>query len=138
MHNMHMYMYMCSSQLWLHNSVGVSVQGSTSSAALVWVLKSNLSSMPGPVVLCRIVALLAPVLVERGILSGCEVTPIAPAEVVAAREIISMGGGWVEPVVELDGQPVGGGLPGPAFRALDELVRADFRNPALTDEVPYA
>ena len=81
---------------------------------------------------------LAPALVERGILTGCEVTPIEPAEVVAAREVISMGGGWVEPVLELDGQPVGDGRPGPAFRALDELVRADFRNPSLTDKVPYA
>lgn len=81
---------------------------------------------------------LAPALVERGILSGCEVNPIAPAEVVRAREILSMGGGWVEPVVELDGQPIGGGQPGPVFRMLDELVRADFRNPLLTDKVPYA
>ena len=36
---------------------------------------------------------LAPALVDRGILTGCEVTPIEPAEVVAAREVSSMGGG---------------------------------------------
>jgi hypothetical protein len=65
------------------------------------------------------------------------VTPIQRAELAAAREMIAMGGGWVEPIVALDGQPIGDGAAGPVFRALDESVRADFANPELVDEVPY-
>ena len=80
---------------------------------------------------------LAPQLIARGILSGCAVTPIERAEVASALEILALGGGWLTPVTSLDGRPVGDGTPGAAFRALDEDVRADLRNPALTDAIPY-
>ena len=35
------------------------------------------------------------------------------------------------------GVPVGDGEPGRVFRALDPAVRADLRNPAMSDAVPY-
>ena len=55
-----------------------------------------------------------------------------------ATEILTLGGGWVEPIIALDGQPVGSdGLPGRVWRALDTAVRADFHNPDYTDLVPY-
>lgn len=80
---------------------------------------------------------LAPSLVDAGILAGVSATPVSEAELREAREILSLGGGWVEPVLTLDGQAVGDGLPGPVFRALDPVVRADFLNPEHTDDVPY-
>jgi hypothetical protein len=48
-----------------------------------------------------------------------------------------MGGGWVAPIVLLDGKPIGDGKPGPVFAALDQALRQDFANPQLTDVVPY-
>jgi D-alanine transaminase len=81
---------------------------------------------------------LAPQLVRRGVLAGARAAPVTEEELRSAREIVSMGGGWVEPVLSLDGQPVGDGQPGAVFSALDEALQADFRNPELTDAVPYA
>ena len=80
---------------------------------------------------------LAPGLVDAGILAGVSAAPVSEAELRGAREVLSLGGGWVEPVLTLDGSPIGDGLPGPVFRALDPVVRADFHNPAHTDAVPY-
>ena len=52
------------------------------------------------------------------------------------REMFTLGGGWIEPIVAFDDESVGDGAPGP-FRALDTLVRDDFLNPDLTDDIPY-
>ncbi|KAL1514438.1 hypothetical protein AB1Y20_003537 [Prymnesium parvum] len=76
-------------------------------------------------------------LVERGLLSSSRVAPISASELRDATEVLSFGGGWVEPIVRLDGKAVGSGEAGPVFSALDELIRADFYNPELTDDVPY-
>lgn len=80
---------------------------------------------------------LAPDLVEHGVLGGIDVAPVSEGELRSAREILSLGGGWLAPVVSLDGRPVGDGQPGPVFRALDPAVRADLTNPELSDAVPY-
>jgi len=80
---------------------------------------------------------LAPSLVSAGVLSGCNVGPIAASELEQASELLSLGGGWVEPIIELDGRPVGDGSPGPVWTALDGVLRDDLRNPDLTEEVPY-
>ena len=80
---------------------------------------------------------LAPNLVGSGVIQGCKVGPISRAEIEEARELLSFGGGWVEPIVKLDGRLVGSGRPGPVWLALDRLLREDFGNPELTDEVPY-
>ena len=80
---------------------------------------------------------LAPTLVGSGVIHGCKVAPISRAEIEEARELLSLGGGWVEPIVKLDGRRVGSGGPGPVWLALDRLLREDFGNTELTDEVPY-
>lgn len=85
----------------------------------------------------RTLALAKP-LVASGMLTGIDRdSPIADAELRSAREILNLGGGWVSPVVALDGKPVANGKPGPVFRALDPLIRADFVNSVLSDPVPY-
>lgn len=90
---------------------------------------------------------LAPMLAMQGLLAGVDTTPVPMSDLLAAREIISMGGGWLEPVLTLlgeDGSPIwtaasqSNGEPGPVFRALDAAAQADLRNPELTDKVPYA
>lgn len=58
-----------------------------------------------------------------------EERPFTPAELLAAREaFVSAAGSLVLPVVEVDGQPVGDGQPGPISRAIREayirLLRA--------------
>lgn len=80
---------------------------------------------------------LAPSLVDAGVLRGCEARRVKRDELSAAAELLSLGGGWVEPITTYDGAPVGDGAPGPAWKALDEIVRADLSNPELVDEVPY-
>ena len=80
---------------------------------------------------------LAPSLVDAGVLRGCEARRVKRDELSDAAELLSLGGGWVEPITTYDGAPVGDGTPGPAWKALDEIVRADLSNPELVDEVPY-
>lgn len=81
---------------------------------------------------------LAPLLIAEGTLAGVSAASVSEAELRGAREILSLGGGWIEPIVRLDGQLVGDGQPGPVWRALDPTVRADLENPLYTDDVPYA
>ncbi|CAN0378042.1 unnamed protein product, partial [Discosporangium mesarthrocarpum] len=72
---------------------------------------------------------LAPRLVKDGLLSGIVVSPIPAAALPLSREVMVMGGGKIYSVVEVDGNPVGGGSageevpdPGPVFLALKELL----------------
>lgn len=81
---------------------------------------------------------LTPMLVSKGILRGDVEAHVYMNDLWSASEILSLGGGWVAPVIALNGQPVGDGEPGPVFLALDEALRADFSNLSLTDEVPYS
>jgi 4-amino-4-deoxychorismate lyase len=43
----------------------------------------------------------------------------------------------VAPIVEWDGQPIGSGKPGPAARALLELIEEDMRTGDRLIDVPY-
>jgi 4-amino-4-deoxychorismate lyase len=43
----------------------------------------------------------------------------------------------VAPIVEWDGQPIGDGKPGPAAKALLELIEKDMRQGDRLIEVPY-
>jgi 4-amino-4-deoxychorismate lyase len=82
---------------------------------------------------------LAPELVERGLIAGVEVSDISVAEARAAREMMLLGSSIkVAPVVAWDGQPIGGGTPGPVAKALLALLEADMRSASsrLID-VPY-
>jgi 4-amino-4-deoxychorismate lyase len=82
---------------------------------------------------------LAPTLVDQGVLSGCIADEALHVDALAScSEMFTMGGGWVEPIVEFNKRPVGTGKPGPIFNALDALVRADFLSTEHTDAVPFA
>jgi hypothetical protein len=61
-----------------------------------------------------------------------------PSPLPPYAQVLALGGGWVAPIVRLDGRPVGDGQPGPVFTALDQALRHDFNNPQLTDNVPYS
>jgi 4-amino-4-deoxychorismate lyase len=43
----------------------------------------------------------------------------------------------VAPIVQWDGQPIGEGRPGPAAKALLELIEADMRTGDRLIDVPY-
>jgi len=74
-----------------------------------------------------------------GLLRGVEVRDIPVAEGQAAREMLLIGSSVkVAPIVAWDGKPIGDGKPGPAARALRELLEQDMRS--ATDrliDVPY-
>jgi 4-amino-4-deoxychorismate lyase len=74
-----------------------------------------------------------------GLLKGVEVKDIPVAEARAAREMLLIGSSIkVAPIVEWDRKPIGDGTPGPAARALRELLEQDMR--AAKDrllDVPY-
>jgi 4-amino-4-deoxychorismate lyase len=81
---------------------------------------------------------LAPALVTSGVLSGVEVRDIPVADARAAREMLLIGSSIkVAPIVEWDGQPIGSGKPGPAARALLELIEEDMRTGDRLIDVPY-
>lgn len=84
----------------------------------------------------RIVAL-SDGLIEKGLLTACSQEVVHASELIGCREMFTLGGGWIEPIVAFDDKSVGDGAPGPVFRALDTLVRDDFLNPDLTDDIPY-
>jgi len=55
-----------------------------------------------------------------------------------AREMLLLGSSVkVAPVVQWDGRPVGDGRPGPASRALLQLLEEDMRTGDRLIEVPY-
>lgn len=74
-----------------------------------------------------------------GVLTGVEVCDVPVAEGRAAREMLLIGSSIkVAPIVEWDGQPIGDGKPGPAARALLQLLEQDMRNGERLLAVPYA
>jgi 4-amino-4-deoxychorismate lyase len=82
---------------------------------------------------------LARSIVGRGVLTGVEVCDIPVAEGRAAREMLLLGSSIkVAPIVEWDGRPIGDGKPGPAARALLDLLDKDMRNGERLLAVPYA
>jgi len=74
-----------------------------------------------------------------GLLRGVEVLDIPVAEARAAREMLLIGSSVkVAPIVEWDRKAIGDGKPGPAAKALRELLEQDMRTgkDRLID-VPY-
>ena len=69
---------------------------------------------------------LAQNLVREGQLREVREAPLAREDVIAAKEVMMFGTTFdVLPVVRFDGQEVGGGKPGPFFRAFLELLQKD-------------
>jgi len=82
---------------------------------------------------------LARSIVGRGELTGVEICDIPAAQGRAAREMLLIGSSIkVAPIVEWDGKPIGSGGPGPAARALLELLEKDMRSGDRLLDVPYA
>jgi 4-amino-4-deoxychorismate lyase len=75
----------------------------------------------------------------RSVVTRVEVCDISVAEARAAREMLLIGSSVkVAPIVEWDGKPIGDGKPGPAARALRELLDADMRaGRGRLIDVPY-
>jgi branched-chain amino acid aminotransferase len=70
---------------------------------------------------------LAQGLVEAGGLTGVERRPLKAEELKGAREVMLFGTTLdVLPVSRIDGQPVGGGQPGPVARELRRLMQRDI------------
>jgi 4-amino-4-deoxychorismate lyase len=77
-------------------------------------------------------------LVGRGVLTDVEVSDIPVGEARAAREMLLLGSSVkVAPIVEWDGQPIGNGKPGPAARALLDLIEHDMRHGDRLIDVQY-
>ena len=77
-------------------------------------------------------------LVGRGVITGVEVSDIPVADARAAREMVLLGSSVkLAPIVEWDGRPIGDGKPGPAARALLELIEEDMRTSDRLIDVPY-
>jgi 4-amino-4-deoxychorismate lyase len=73
------------------------------------------------------------------VLTGVAVCDVPVAEGRAAREMLLIGSSIkVAPIVEWDGRPVGDGKPGPAARALLDLLEKDMRSGERLLAVPYA
>jgi len=81
---------------------------------------------------------LAPALVGKGVLTGVEVCDIPVADARRAREMLLIGSSVkVAPIVAWDHQPIGDGKPGPAAKALLELLEEDMRTGDRLIDVPY-
>jgi len=80
---------------------------------------------------------LARQLVDLGRLAHAGSADISRPDVLKAREMLIFGTTPdVTAVVEFDGEPIGGGKPGPVFRALSRLLLDDiYHNPALRTSV---
>ena len=85
----------------------------------------------------RALVLAEPLLADGTLTAIDSASHISEADLRSAREILNCGGGWLSPVIALDGAPVSGGEPGPVFRALDPAIRADFVHADMSEPVPY-
>lgn len=109
---------------------GMLAEGAMESLALV-TDQGTLLLPPGDRVLPGITSArvqeLAPALVGE-VLTGIKVAKFGPEDVARAREVLLLGTSIdVLPVTRFDGRPVADGRPGPAARALLDLVRQDVR-----------
>ncbi len=81
---------------------------------------------------------LARSIVGQGVITGVEVCNVPVADGRAAREMLLLGSSIkVAPIVEWDGRPIGTGRPGPAARALLQLLEEDMRGGDRLVDVPY-
>ena len=81
---------------------------------------------------------LATSIVGKGVLTGVELCDIPVADARAAREMVLLGSSIkVAPIVEWDGRPIGTGKPGPAAKALLQLLEDDMRTGDRLIDVPY-
>ncbi|HEY1307116.1 MAG TPA: aminotransferase class IV [Vicinamibacterales bacterium] len=81
---------------------------------------------------------LAPSLVGKGVITGVEVGDVPVADARAAREMFLIGSSVrIAPIVEWDGKPIGDGKPGPASKALLQLIEQDMRTGDRLIDVPY-
>ena len=81
---------------------------------------------------------LAPSLVEEGLLAGVEAgSPLAPDTARGAAEVLSLGGGGIFPITEIDGKAVGTGKVGPVYLRCAELLQADQALDLHREAVPY-
>jgi len=81
---------------------------------------------------------LAPSLVGKGVITGVDVGDIPVADARAAREMFLIGSSVrIAPIVEWDGHPIGNGKPGPASKALLQLIENDMRTGDRLIDVPY-
>lgn len=79
----------------------------------------------------------APDLMAAGLIQSQSQRTISKDEIIGAKEMINIGGGYVTPIGSFDGHSIGNGTPGPVYQALHAALVADFRNPAMLDPVPY-
>ncbi|KAG5181201.1 aminotransferase [Tribonema minus] len=80
---------------------------------------------------------LAPRLLEAGLLEGFELGDVLVEEFSTAQEVMSFGGGHCVPVVEINGEKIGSGTPGPVWQALNRLLEEDMEDSEYLDQVPY-
>jgi hypothetical protein len=71
-----------------------------------------------------------------GLIKGAEYSEVSMEDVYAAKEVFSVGGGDIVPVVSVDGRPIGTGKPGPVFAELDRILANEMET-AFIDEIPY-
>ena len=78
-------------------------------------------------------------LVDEGLLSGVGQAEISRTEAYGAAEMMFLGTTLKAlPIVEFDGNPIGGGKPGPIARRLREELEQDMReNESLLTPIPY-
>lgn len=81
---------------------------------------------------------LAPGLLDAGYIEGFEMSPIHRSELATAQEVMLLGGGGCVPVIELDGQMVGGGSAGPVATALQNSLENDMlQTQKYLDRIPF-
>ncbi|CAM9685715.1 unnamed protein product [Phaeothamnion confervicola] len=80
---------------------------------------------------------LAPRLLQTGMLEGFEIAPFTVEEMERACEVICLGGGGLQPILSVNGKPVGDGKVGPVTTALHDLLLKDMATEYL-DEIPYS
>jgi len=75
--------------------------------------------------------------VDSGVIKRIEQVPVHQDELKTCQEIIIFGGGNMQAVVSLNGQPVGTGSKGPVFDAMASVIRGDMFNDEHLDEIPF-
>ncbi|CAM9192047.1 unnamed protein product [Chrysoparadoxa australica] len=80
---------------------------------------------------------LAPKLLQAGLIEGFEFGAIHVSELLEAREVISCGGGFLTPIIAVNNKEVGDGTPGPVYKAMFTVIAKDMETPEYLDDIPY-